>query len=39
MKRIFPSLQEILEIHEDLIAQFGGIRGIRDIGALHQMRS
>lgn len=34
MKRAFPSLQEIQEIHRDLIEQFGGIHGIRDIGAL-----
>lgn len=34
MKRDFPSLQEIQEIHRDLIEQFGGVHGLRDIGAL-----
>lgn len=34
MKRNFPSLPEIQEIHRDLIEQFGGIHGIRDKGAL-----
>lgn len=34
MKRDFPSLQEIQEIHRDLIEQFGGVHGLRDMGAL-----
>lgn len=34
MKRDFLSMQEIQEIHRDLIEQFGGIQGLRDLGAL-----
>lgn len=30
----FLTLEEVIEIHKELIDQFGGIKGIRDIGAL-----
>ena len=30
----FPTIEEILSIHEDQIAQFGGSLGLRDAGAL-----
>ena len=30
----FPSLDEVLEMHEALIDTFGGARGVRDLGAL-----
>jgi len=31
---LFPSLQETLELHEQLILRFGGEKGVRDLGAL-----
>lgn len=31
---IFLTLSEVLQIQEDLIDQFGGIKGVRDLGAL-----
>ena len=34
MSSIFPTIQEILDVHEDQIEQFGGSHGLRDIGAL-----
>ena len=34
MTHDFPTLQEILAIHQVLISEFGGAQGIRDEGAL-----
>ena len=34
MSSNFPTIQEILDIHEDQIEQFGGSHGLRDMGAL-----
>ena len=34
MTRVFPTVEEILEIHADQIVQFGGLGGLRDMGAL-----
>lgn len=34
MSSNFPTIQEILAVHEDLIEQFGGSHGLRDMGAL-----
>ena len=34
MMHQFPSLDEVLEMHEALIDTFGGAHGIRDLGAL-----
>ncbi len=34
MSTIFPSLHELLELHTTLIARFGGLSGVRDMGAL-----
>ena len=34
MTHQFPSLDEVLEMHEALIDTFGGAHGLRDIGAL-----
>ena len=34
MSRSFPTVEEILAMHADLIAQFGGSPGLRDMGAL-----
>ena len=31
---LFPTLQETLELHEQLILRFGGSRGVRDLGLL-----
>lgn len=31
---LFPSLQETLELHRQLIRKFGGTRGVRDLGLL-----
>ena len=31
---LFPSLQETLELHKELIKRFGGARGVRDMGLL-----
>jgi death-on-curing protein len=31
---LFPSLQETLELHEQLIRRFGGHEGVRDMGLL-----
>jgi len=31
---LFPTLQEILELHEQLILRFGGMAGMRDMGLL-----
>ena len=30
----FPTIEEVLAIHADLIARFGGSSGLRDLGAL-----
>ncbi len=30
----FPTVEEVVAIHDDLIAQFGGSMGLRDMGAL-----
>ncbi len=34
MNRLFPAVSEVIAIHDDQIAQFGGSMGIRDVGAL-----
>ena len=34
MSRSFPTIEEVLAIHDDLIAQFGGSPALRDMGAL-----
>ena len=34
MTRNFPTVQEAVDIHDDLIRQFGGESGLRDAGAL-----
>ena len=34
MTREFLTIEEVLSIHEDQIAQFGGSLGLRDVGAL-----
>ena len=34
MSRSFPTIEEIVAMHADLIAQFGGSPGLRDMGAL-----
>ena len=34
MTRGFPTVEEVLAIHADQIAQFGGSMGLRDMGAL-----
>ena len=31
---LFPTLQETLELHEQLIHRFGGMAGVRDMGLL-----
>lgn len=31
---LFPTLQETLELHDQLILRFGGSRGVRDLGLL-----
>ena len=34
MVTIYPAVDEVLAIHRKLIAQFGGLDGVRDLGAL-----
>ena len=34
MTRSFPTIEEVVSIHDDQIAQFGGSPGLRDMGAL-----
>ena len=34
MTRSFPTIEEVVAIHDDLLAQFGGSPGVRDWGAL-----
>ena len=34
MTHLFPTLEEVIAIHDDLIEQFGGSMGLRDLGAL-----
>lgn len=34
MSHSFPTIDEILAMHADLIAQFGGSPGLRDMGTL-----
>jgi len=34
VSRSFPTIEEVLAIHDDLIAQFGGSPALRDMGAL-----
>ena len=34
MSSNFPTIREILDIHEDQIERFGGSHGLRDMGAL-----
>lgn len=31
---IFLSVEEVVEIHEDLVSEYGGLHGIRDMGLL-----
>jgi len=31
---LFPTLQETLELHDQLILRFGGSKGVRDLGLL-----
>jgi death-on-curing protein len=31
---LYPTIQETLELHEQLIKRFGGTRGVRDLGLL-----
>ena len=31
---LFPTLQETLELHDQLILRFGGLKGVRDLGLL-----
>ena len=34
MSRNFPNIDEVVDIHDDLLARFGGEAGLRDLGAL-----
>ena len=34
MSSDFPTMEEILAVHQDQIEQFGGSHGLRDMGAL-----
>ena len=34
MPYLFPTLEEVIAIHDDLIEQLGGSMGLRDMGAL-----
>ena len=34
MTRSFPTIEEVVAIHDDLLTQFGGLPGVRDRGAL-----
>ena len=34
MRRAYPTLREVVDIHDDQILQFGGEPGLRDAGAL-----
>ena len=34
MTRSFPTIEEVVAIHDDLLTQFGGSPGVRDWGAL-----
>ena len=34
MTRGFPTIEEVVAIHDDLLTQFGGAPGVRDWGAL-----
>ena len=34
MTSLFPSFEEVIAIHDDLVEQFGGSMGLRDMGAL-----
>ena len=34
MNSNYPTIEEVVAIHDDLIAQFGGSTGLRDMGAL-----
>ena len=34
MSSNFPTIEEVIAIHDDLIAHFGGSPGLRDMGAL-----
>ncbi len=34
MPHLFPTLEEVIAIHDDLIEQLGGSMGLRDMGAL-----
>jgi death-on-curing protein len=34
MTHDFPSIEEVIDIHDSLIREFGGATGLRDVGAL-----
>ena len=34
MTRNFLTMEEVIAIHDDLISEFGGAMGLRDLGAL-----
>ncbi|RJR14756.1 type II toxin-antitoxin system death-on-curing family toxin [Candidatus Microgenomates bacterium] len=34
-KTIFPTLEQVLDIHEEMLSQFGGTSGINDFTLLH----
>ena len=34
MTHSFPTIEEVIAIHDSLISEFGGVTGIRDMGAL-----
>ena len=34
MTRRFPNIDEVVDIHDDLLVRFGGEPGLRDLGAL-----
>ena len=33
MTHDFPSIEEVIDIHDSLIREFGGATGLRDVGA------
>lgn len=35
MEPVFLTLNEVIEIHKDQLARYGGVEGIRDVGLLH----
>ena len=34
MHAVFLELEEVLEIHQDLVERYGGSQGVRDMGLL-----